>query len=149
MGKEEARSQADGYRPIKEYGIIGNMLTAALVSIEGSMDWCCRNGLLRRFTPDSGRKGEEEGAFLWCSFWLVRNYVRMGRVDDAVALYEKLLCHGNHLGLFSEMIDPESGEAMGNFPQALTHLAIIVTGLELSDAVQNQEKERTKKQRAA
>lgn len=63
----------------------------------------------------------------------------MGRLDDAAALYEKLLGYDNHLGLFSEMVDPDSGDALGNFPQALTHLAIIITGLELGNALQNSE----------
>lgn len=91
------------------------------------------NGLLKRYIADDGLKGEE-GAFLWCSFWLVRNYIRIGRLDYAEALYDRLLSYGNHLGLFSEMVEPDTGEALGNFPQALTHLAIIITGLELTKA---------------
>jgi len=95
------------------------------------------NGLLRRYRTeetDDGLKGSE-GAFLWCSFWLVRNLIRLGKVEDAVELYERLLAYGNHLGLFSEMVDPVSGETLGNFPQALTHLAVIITGTELTEAI--------------
>jgi len=77
----------------------------------------------------------EEGAFLWCSFWLVRNFIRLGRVEEATELYEKLFDYSNHLGLLSEMVDPVSGELLGNFPQALTHLAVIVAGLELTEAL--------------
>ena len=83
------------------------------------------NGLLRRYRTDEtddGLKGSE-GVFLWCSFWLVRNFIRLGKKEDAVALYERLLGYGNHLGLFSEMVDPVSEETLGNFPQAFTHLA--------------------------
>jgi len=96
------------------------------------------NGLLRRYKPDETDDGlsGSEGAFLWCSFWLVRNLLRLGRLDDAIALYEKLLSCGNHLGLFAEMVAPTSGEALGNFPQALSHLAVIITGLELAQAMQ-------------
>jgi GH15 family glucan-1,4-alpha-glucosidase len=97
------------------------------------------NGLLRRYNTsdtDDGISGEE-GAFLWCSFWLVRNFIRLGRLEEAKALYQRLLDCGNHLGLFSEMVDPVSGEALGNFPQALTHLAVIVTGLELTQALES------------
>ena len=72
---------------------------------------------------------------MWCSFWLVRNLLRLGRLEEAVALYQRLLSYSNHLGLFSEMVDPISGEALGNFPQALTHLAVIITGLELTRAM--------------
>ena len=96
------------------------------------------NGLLRRYKTeeiDDGLSGTE-GAFLWCSFWLVRNLLRLDRLEEATALYQKLLGYSNHLGLFSEMVDPTSGEALGNFPQALTHLSVIVTGLELTDAIE-------------
>jgi len=99
-----------------------------------------RNGLLLRYKTeetDDGLSGSE-GAFLWCSFWLVRNYIRLDRLDEAKALYEKLLGYRNHLGLLSEMVEPGSGEALGNFPQALTHLAIIITGQELNHALQEE-----------
>jgi GH15 family glucan-1,4-alpha-glucosidase len=94
-------------------------------------------GLLRRYRTDLADDGlsGSEGAFLWCSFWLVRNLLRMGELGEAKALYERLLGYGNHLGLISEMVDPDSGEALGNFPQALTHLAVITTGLELMAAM--------------
>ncbi len=97
------------------------------------------NGLLRRYKTDEtddGIKGSE-GAFLWCSFWLVRDLIRLEKVEDAIELYEKLLGYGNHLGLLSEMVDPVSGEMLGNFPQALTHLAVIITGLELTEAIKH------------
>ena len=71
-----------------------------------------------------------------CSFWLVRNLIRLGRLEDAKALYQRLLGYSNHVGLFSEMADPTSGEALGNFPQAFTHLAVIITGLELTRAIE-------------
>jgi GH15 family glucan-1,4-alpha-glucosidase len=96
------------------------------------------NGLLRRYRTDEtddGLKGSE-GAFLWCTFWLVRNLLRLGKLEDAIDLYERLLGYGNHLGLFSEMVNPVTGEDLGNFPQALTHLAVIVTGLELTQAIE-------------
>ena len=94
-------------------------------------------GLLRRYITDETDDGlsGSEGAFLWCSFWLVRNLIRLDRLDEAVALYEKLLGYSNHLGLLSEMVEPTSGEALGNFPQALTHLAVIITGTELTKAI--------------
>ena len=99
------------------------------------LEW---RGLLRRYNTeqtDDGLKGPE-GAFLWCSFWLVRDLLRMGRLEEAKELYEKLLDYRNHLGLISEMVDPDNGEMLGNFPQALTHLAIIVAGLELTRALE-------------
>ncbi len=99
-----------------------------------------RNGLLQRYRTDEIDDGISgtEGAFLWCSFWLVRNLLRLGRLEDATTRYQRLLGYSNHLGLFSEMVDPTSGESLGNFPQALTHLAVITTGLELTSAIEEQ-----------
>jgi GH15 family glucan-1,4-alpha-glucosidase len=102
-------------------------------TIERTIEELGHNGLLRRYRTDKTDDGlsGSEGEFLWCSFWLVRNLLRMGKLEDATALYQKLLGYGNHLGLFPEMVDSVSGEARGNFPQALTHLAVITTGIEL------------------
>lgn len=102
-------------------------------TIERTIEELGHNGLLRRYRTDKTDDGlsGSEGEFLWCSFWLVRNLLRMGKLEDATALYQRLLGYSNHLGLFPEMVDSVSGEARGNFPQALTHLAVITTGIEL------------------
>jgi GH15 family glucan-1,4-alpha-glucosidase len=73
-------------------------------------------------SPD-GLEGEE-GTFSICSFWYVEALSRAGRLDEARLAFEKMLTYGNHLGLFAEEIGP-TGEALGNFPQAFTHLALI------------------------
>ncbi|MFC1919713.1 glycoside hydrolase family 15 protein [Chloroflexota bacterium] len=107
-------------------------------TIERTVNELSWDGLLRRYSTehtDDGLSGSE-GVFIWCSFWLVRNLIRLGRLDEARALYERLLGYRNHLGLFSEMVDPSTGEALGNFPQALSHLGIIIAGLELTRALQ-------------
>jgi GH15 family glucan-1,4-alpha-glucosidase len=66
----------------------------------------------------------EEGTFSICSFWYVEALARAGRLDQARIAFEKLLTYANHLGLYAEEIGP-TGEALGNFPQALTHLSLI------------------------
>jgi GH15 family glucan-1,4-alpha-glucosidase len=71
-----------------------------------------------------------EGTFSICSFWLVEAITRAGRLEEAQFLFEKMLTYANHLGLYAEQISP-SGEALGNFPQAFTHLALISAAFEL------------------
>lgn len=68
--------------------------------------------------------GTYEGTFNMCSFWLVEALARAGRLDDARLVLEKMLTYSNHVGLYAEEIGP-TGEALGNFPQAFTHLALI------------------------
>jgi GH15 family glucan-1,4-alpha-glucosidase len=80
--------------------------------------------LLYRYLDDDGLPGGE-GAFLPCSFWLVQALVHLGRRDEARALFDELVAIGGPLGLFAEEVDPTSGEHLGNFPQALTHAALL------------------------
>jgi GH15 family glucan-1,4-alpha-glucosidase len=73
-----------------------------------------------------------EGAFLACSFWLADSYVLTGRRAEAEALFERLLALGNDVGLFAEEYDPRAKRMLGNFPQALTHMAVVNTARLLS-----------------
>jgi GH15 family glucan-1,4-alpha-glucosidase len=79
-------------------------------------------------SPD-GLEGEE-GTFSICSFWYVEALARAGKADEARLAFEKMLTYANHLGLYSEEIGP-SGEALGNFPQAFTHLSLISAAVNL------------------
>ncbi|MDX2730364.1 glycoside hydrolase family 15 protein [Streptomyces sp. PA03-2a] len=94
------------------------------------------NGLLHRYlqreSPD-GLAGDE-GAFVLCSFWLVDNLIGQGRIDEAGELYASLCARASPLGLLSEQIDPSTGEFMGNFPQAFSHIGIIASGVNLARA---------------
>ncbi|MGI5836798.1 MAG: glycoside hydrolase family 15 protein, partial [Chloroflexota bacterium] len=82
---------------------------------------------------DDGLPGQE-GAFLTCSFWLVGNLALSGRVRDAYRTFEALLSRANDLGLFPEEMDPKTGRFLGNYPQALTHIALINAALTLQQA---------------
>ena len=82
---------------------------------------------------NDGLEGQE-GAFTICSFWLADNYIALGDTQRARALFEKLKGCANDLGLFSEEIVPETGEMLGNFPQAFSHMALINTAVLLGRA---------------
>ena len=84
----------------------------------------------------------DEGTFNICSFWLCDNLIMLGELDEATALFERLLGHTNDLGLMSEEIDPHSGDMLGNFPQAFSHLSIINTAIQLQRARRRLERQK-------
>jgi len=99
------------------------------------------DGLVYRYLPTRAPDGltSEEGTFNICSFWLVEALTRAGRTDparleDARLLFEQMLGYANHLGLYAEQTG-KSGEALGNFPQAFTHLGLISAAFNLDRAL--------------
>jgi GH15 family glucan-1,4-alpha-glucosidase len=89
--------------------------------------------LVYRYPPGSDGLGGGEGAFLPCSFWLVQALARTGRREEAEALLDELLALGGPLGLYGEEMDPATGEHLGNYPQALTHAALVQAVLALDE----------------
>jgi GH15 family glucan-1,4-alpha-glucosidase len=88
-------------------------------------------GFLYRYREDDELAGQE-GAFLACSFWLAECYARQGRLPQAREVFDRAMGAANPLGLFSEQIQPESGELLGNYPQALTHLSHVAAATALA-----------------
>jgi len=122
----------------------GSLLTMVLLRYPGSegrlerlVDAVRRDlaegALVYRYRGEDGVSGEE-GAFLTCSFWLADALARLGRVDEAVQLMDELVGLANHVGLFAEEMDPRTRDYLGNYPQALTHLALVNAAVSIEDA---------------
>jgi len=90
-------------------------------------------GFLYRYREDDELAGQE-GAFLACSFWLAECYARQGRLPQAREAFDQAMGAASPLGLFSEQVDPRSGELLGNFPQTLTHLSHVAAAAALAGA---------------
>jgi GH15 family glucan-1,4-alpha-glucosidase len=100
-----------------------------------------RDGFVSRYSTvntDDGLPGDE-GQFLACSFWLVSALALNGRVDEARALFERLLALSNDLGLLAEEYDVKRQRQVGNFPQAFSHLTLVDAARSISDAAQARE----------
>jgi len=94
------------------------------------------DSLVYRYDPSASPDGlrGEEGTFSICSFWYVEGLTRAGRLDEARLAFEKMLTYANHLGLYAEEIG-RTGEQLGNFPQAFTHLSLISAAFNLDHAL--------------
>ncbi len=111
------------------------MWTATLAAMEQEL---VSDSLVYRYNPQASPDGlrGSEGTFSLCTFWYVEALAKAGRLDEARLTFDKMLTYANHLGLFAEEIGL-TGEQLGNFPQAFTHLALINAALALNDAIDN------------
>jgi GH15 family glucan-1,4-alpha-glucosidase len=111
-----------------------------LGTIDAIMENLVSDSLVYRYELDEDEKmnhdglAGQEGTFSMCTFWLAEALSRAGRVSEGREIFEKMLTYSNHLGLYSEEIGPQ-GEALGNFPQAFTHLGLISAAYELDRAL--------------
>ena len=114
-------------------GIIAGDDPRMLSTIDAMEQRLSVNGFLLRYDGDDGLAGGE-GAFVLCNFWLAAALAAGGRTDDARAVFERTLGAQNDLGLLSEEWDAKTGEMLGNFPQALSHIALITAALTIDRA---------------
>jgi GH15 family glucan-1,4-alpha-glucosidase len=105
-----------GFLPHDDPRVISNL--------EATVRELGHDGFIYRYRAADGLRGGE-GTFLICAFWLVDNLIALGRLEDAEDIIRRLGRASNHLGLFSEEYDHVRGEALGNFPQAFTHIGCI------------------------
>lgn len=102
-------------------------MRATIAAIEEQLS---DGGLVRRWT------GAEEGGFVICSYWLADCLARAGEVERATEVFEAVSRYASDLGLLSEEIDPQSGELIGNFPQAFSHVGLINAAWSIEQAAQ-------------
>jgi GH15 family glucan-1,4-alpha-glucosidase len=108
-----------------------------LSTIQCIRDELGKGALLQRYdtkTSDDGISGDE-GAFILMSFWLMSALKGAGYTHEADELFAEVAGYANHIGLLSEMMDPNTGEALGNFPQALSHIGLIHAACNLAPAL--------------
>jgi GH15 family glucan-1,4-alpha-glucosidase len=107
-----------------------------LRTLEALAEDLVSDSLVYRYDPQASPDGlrGEEGTFSICSFWYVEALTRAGHLDEARLAFEKMLTYANHVGLYAEEIGRD-GEQHGNFPLALTHLALISAAFNLDRAL--------------
>ncbi len=125
---------------VPAFGFLPATSPLVLNTVEVVVDRLSHDGLVSRYLVDDHVEGVRgnEGAFLLCSLWLVDCYTYSGRLKEAEALLQRILSLSNDVGLFAEEADPVTGELLGNFPQAFTHMALITSCSALSAARRGQ-----------
>jgi GH15 family glucan-1,4-alpha-glucosidase len=108
------------------YGFLPGTDSRVKGTIEATLRHLTADGMLYRYTSDDGLPGGE-GVFSICTFWLADALILSGNVEAGERVFRRMLRFANPLGLYSEQIDPRTGDFLGNFPQAFTHIALINT----------------------
>ena len=115
------------------YGFVATTDPATLRTIEHVRGALEHDGLVHRYLASDGVQGGE-GAFLLCSFWLLDCLTHAGRLQEAEALLHRVLGLANDVGLFAEEVEPSTEEPLGNFPQAFSHMAVVLSCANMSAA---------------
>ncbi len=117
-----------GFLPPEDPRVAGTIAAIENELMEG--------GFVMRYRTEAAPKVDGlppgEGAFLPCTYWLCDNYAITGRMDEARALFGRLLALRNDVGLLAEQYDPVAKRLLGNFPQAFSHVSLINTALNLT-----------------
>lgn len=116
-----------GFLPIDDPRFLG--------TVQRIQDTLMADGLVMRYRTASGVDGlpPGEGAFLLCTFWLAEVLARLGRPDEALATFERVLSLKNDVGLLGEEYDVSARRMVGNFPQAYSHIGLVNTARALAD----------------
>ena len=115
---------AVGYKPADDERVKS---TFALIA-----ERLTRNGLVSRYEPEGEDQRGPEGTFGICSFWAIEQLAMRGEIVEAEALFVRMLSYANDVGLFAEEIEGRTGEALGNFPQAFTHVGLINSAMAIA-----------------
>jgi alpha,alpha-trehalase len=114
------------------YGFIETADAIYISTVKETFKKLCRGGLMYRYRePDDF--GKPESSFIVCTFWMIKSLYQIGEKEKATRMFEDVLKHANHLGLFSEDMDFKTRRLLGNFPQGYSHIALIDTILTLSE----------------
>ncbi len=114
-----------------QYGFLSYRDPVYIKTVEQTFEELCKDGLMYRYrTADDF--GLPKSSFTVCTFWMIKSLHMIGREEQAVEMFEQVLQHNNHVGLFSEDIDFSSKRLLGNFPQGYSHIALIDTALTIA-----------------
>jgi GH15 family glucan-1,4-alpha-glucosidase len=97
------------------------------------------NGLVFRYRTEGGVDGlaGDEGTFLLCTFWLAQALAMAGRIDRARLVFDRAAAFANDVGLLAEEVDPTTGELLGNFPQAFSHIGLVNAAWAIAEAARS------------
>lgn len=123
---------------MEQYGFIEADDRRYISTVLKTKDQLLRDGLMYRYINHDDF-GLPKSSFTICTFWMIQSLYRIGHIDESRELFDSLLTKANHLGLFSEDIEFETGMLLGNFPQAYSHLALIETAVMLGGGKLNEE----------
>jgi GH15 family glucan-1,4-alpha-glucosidase len=117
----------------EQYGFLSYKDPVYINTVLKTLEELSRDGLMYRYKT-SDDFGVPRSSFTVCTFWMIKSLYLIGRREQAVEMFESILEHSNHIGLFSEDMDFTSKRLLGNFPQGYSHIALIDTALTISNS---------------